>query len=144
MAFLRTLLVVANLYAALDEDGEPAGAVRRPEMRSLFVGAEQRPADPKKPSNVPKYDFSADPVEVPDLPAYRHYLRTGELLPGDEKTAKKVGLKFRPVADELAERAERAAADFEAHYGERPAWALAPAPASAAELPPVLAPASAS
>ena len=96
-----TLSVVVNPYTALDADGDPAGYVLRVDLRRhsskpLLLGAERVLVD-----GAIKVRHSLDPVTVPDLPAYRRHLRTGELLSADEATARAAGVPWRPVAEAL-------------------------------------------
>lgn len=119
----KPLSVLPNRYAALDEDGDPAGYVLRVDLRRhsskpLLLGATRVVRDGKI-----KVEHVDEPVSVPDLPAYRRMLKTGELLAGDEPTARAAGLPFVPLAEALERCRQRAITDHQAHTGQLPAWA---------------------
>jgi hypothetical protein len=126
----KTLLVFPNPYLSLDEDGHPAAFVVRVDFRPNLVGARRGPARFK--GGPPSYSYDEQPTELPDLPEYRHFLRTGELIAANPATAQLAGLPgpFREPAAVLAESAERAAKRFEEEHGEPPPFA-APAAAEA-------------
>lgn len=117
------LTVVPNPYTSLDADGDPCGYVHRVDLRALsskpiLLGAERYLKDGRV-----KIRVSPDPVEIPDLPAYRRMLKTGELLPVDEATSRRAGLPWVPLEERLAKHRAAAAVRHQAHHGERPSWA---------------------
>lgn len=122
---MKTLLVAPNPYLVLDEDGDPCGYVlrvdlRRQSSRPILLGAQRVLRNGKL-----KVSFSDEPQQVPDLPAYRRHLRTGEILPADPSTARIVGLPWVPLADALARHREASALRFLAETGDLPPWAAA-------------------
>ncbi len=125
-----TLYVVANPFCSLDSDGDPSGVANRADLRGQLVGAL---LDLKRSKDgALKYLFSADPVPLPDMQPHRKFLRTGQLLPADEKTAKLCGIEFVPPAVALERAKDRAATEYLAAYGELPPFAEhAEAPAAA-------------
>lgn len=119
---VKELRVVVNRYAALDGDGDPAGTVSNVHRRGGLVGAQRE----MRGGSV-KIVYQDEPTALPNLPAYRAALRTGELLAADEPTARVAGRDFVPVAVALASAASAAAARHLAECGELPAWARPPA-----------------
>jgi hypothetical protein len=126
-----TLHVVANPYCALDADGEPSGVAYRADLRGQLVGAL---IDHKRSKDgALKYEFSTDALPLPDMPAHRVLLRTGQILPADAATARVCGIGFTQPSAALAAAKERAALEWLAAYGELPPFAehaesIAPAP----------------
>lgn len=136
MPALKTLRVVPNPYTALDADGDPCGYVLRTDLRRLSKKPILLGAQRILRNGAIKVQVDAEPVEVPDIAAYRTHLRNGEILPADEATARRCGLLWTPPAEALATRRERAALDHLAATGDLPAWATAPAAAPAPTDPP--------
>lgn len=129
------LLVAPNPHASLDDDGDPCGYVLRVDLRRLsakpiLLGAQRVVRD-----GAMKIEYTLAPVEVDDLPAYRKALRSGELFPGDEATARRVGVPWLPLDAQHAAAAVRAADAYQARFGVRPAWAVAPDPTPPADAP---------
>lgn len=120
----RTLRVVANPYASLDHEGNPAGAFPVEGAPTVYVGAV--PKHDVKPRgaaflgrNITTiWEFSSEEVEVPDTPYYRGGLRDGAILPADEYTASKVGLQFATPSAALGKRKAEAAKRFHDMNGE--------------------------
>lgn len=120
------LAVHPNPYASLDEDGDPCGYVLRVDLRSskpvlLHARRVMRGGRVKV-----AYDEGA--TTVPDLPAYRRFLATGQILPADEETARRAGVPWEPVDDALARHRAIALERFRAGTGHIPSWAQAPDP----------------
>lgn len=115
---VKELRVVVNKFAALDGDGDPAGTVSNVHRRGGLVGAQRE----MRGGSV-KIAYQDEPTTLPNLPAYRAALRTGELLAADEATARVAGRPFVPVDKALASAADVAAARHLADCGELPAWA---------------------
>lgn len=138
----RTLSVHPNPYCALDADGDPCGVVPRADLRSILIGARldlERSSDERQ-----KYLFDVETlVELPDDPAHRNALRSGDLLPADERTARLCGLTFLPLAQQLELAKKGAAARWLAETGVLPPFAAAPIDPPAAPAPAPSAPASA-
>lgn len=130
-----SLLVVANPYCALDEDGNPVGALPRADVGGgRLVGAVRSVDD----AGNRALTFSDKAEAVPDLVIFRRWLRHGEILCGDAATAAEVGIPWVPVADALAASREAAVARFQAATGRLPAFAIPttpPAPAAAETTP---------
>jgi hypothetical protein len=143
------LVVVANPFCALDDDGDPSGAVTRSDIHERRIGA-TLDTERSKASGICKYTFTDAPETLPDSAAHRSYLRSGEVIPADEATAALVSRKFVPVADVLAAAKARAIAEYRAAYGVDPACAKAPlqtapaTPTPAPSAPAAIAPARAS
>lgn len=116
-----TLHVVSNPFCSLDADGDPSGIANRADIRGDLVGALLDHKNSK--DGALKYVFSTDVVPLPDMPPHRKLLRTGQLLPADEKTAKLCGLVFKQPTAALAAAKERAALEYLAAYGELPPFA---------------------
>lgn len=131
----KTLLVVANPYAALDAAGNPAGLVPKDPSTSRdgsHVGATRRITSVEKvaknelrsPNVTTEITFSSEPVEVPSTEYYRRKIRRGELLAADQSTATAANLeKFVPPAKALAAAKKAAVDDYIATHGELPACA---------------------
>ncbi len=126
----RTLNVVANPWMHIDSQGRPAGAcpMDLPPGVQGFVGASVSREHTKilrKGSHYQDHvqdtvwEFDLSPQVVPDTPYYRGRLRTGEILPADEKAARAAGhASFTKPEDALAKARERAIAEFDAAYGK--------------------------
>lgn len=122
---MKTLLVLLNKYAALDDDGDPAAYVLRVDLRSqsakpILLGATRVIRAGKL-----KVDFTDEPVSVPDLGTYRRMIKTGELLAADEATAAAARVPWVPLSEQIELHRQRAIATFQAHHGQPPAWAAA-------------------
>jgi hypothetical protein len=123
MARVVFLLVFPNPFAALDSDGEPAAVLPRVDLPGALVGA--RVDHERSRDGALKYFFDlSQPVQLPDLPAYRAALRSGDLLPANEATARLVGRPFVAPPDALREAEERAAARWRAETGEDPPFVV--------------------
>lgn len=141
-----TLCVLPNPYAALDAKGRPAAAFPLEGLsgRDRYLGAQIDEARTKKIQRVVFHPAgyvhekgagdaelvaawaALEPLTVADTAYYRMALRRGDdVLPGDEETARKVGLPDgTPVGREaLAVAAAKAEAKFRARYGVAPAIA---------------------
>lgn len=128
----RTLSVVANPWLHIDVQGRPCAACPMdvPPGRKAFVGARVSPELTKilKKGNPlagqdhvqdTVWEFDLSPQTVPDTPYYRHCLRTGEILPADEKAAQAAGhAKFVKPDVALAEARKVAIAAFNAREGD--------------------------
>lgn len=130
--FETTVRVVANPYHRLDHKGRPCCAVPLEPVafggHLGFVGA----TVDRKATTAPKaekgalftprqetvFSFSEKPVTVLRTPYYQDELKSGSLLPADEAAAKFAGVKFRPVAQAIAETKKASEAEFEREYGE--------------------------
>jgi len=135
----KTLLLVANPWAAIDSEGRPCGACRRDPVEDNaalgHIGARLE-ADLIRPGSVrkigkreqiteqPVYDrrwvFDPNPVKLPNTAYYRD--RAGkapyELFPSDEKTARYLGYKsFTSVADLIEAHRKLRVAEFDAQHG---------------------------
>lgn len=126
------LLVHPNPFAALDVDGNPAGAFQEEGAPGVYIGAtlvtdgpEPPPGDVLSGAATPptrRFLFEAGEVSVPATSHYLYALRTGELLPADERTAREAGIaKFVPHEEALKAARKRAIADFKAAHGYEPA-----------------------
>lgn len=120
------LKAIACPYGALNHNGHAQARVQifdAPPGRC--VGAALC-LDMSKAHKVAHYRFSEEPVEIvcSDPAAYAHYRRAfedGDLIAADEATAKKLALgKFRDPKAVLAERRDRAIAEWKAQHGEAP------------------------
>lgn len=129
MARAIVLHVLPNPFAALDSDGDPAAALPRVDLPSLLVGA--RVDLERSRDGATKFLFDLQrPVQLPDLPAYRSALRSGDLLPADEATARLVGCPFVAPEEALRQARALAAARWRAETGEDPPFAASPPEAS--------------
>lgn len=123
MARILVLLVMPNPFAALDSDGEPAAVFPRVDLPNLLVGA--RVDHERSKDGAAKFFFDlSKPVQLPDLPTYRNALRSGDLLPANEATARLVGRPFVPPEEALREAEMRAAARWRAETGEDPPFVV--------------------
>lgn len=127
-----TLLVVANPYCSLDADGEPSGVANRADIRGDLIGCVLDRARSK--DGALKYSFTDEPVALPDMQPHRKLLRTGQIFPADEKTARLVGIPFVPPADALAHAKDRVAVEYFATYGELPPFAEQPDTSAPAQV----------
>lgn len=123
-----TLAVCPNPYTSLDEDGDPCGYVLRVDLRGLSARPVLLHARRVMRGGKPKVDFDEGATTVPDLPAYRRFLVTGQILAADEATARRAGIPWEPVDEALARHRAAALARFQADTGSLPSWAQAPAP----------------
>ena len=136
----KTLMLVANPWAAIDDEGRPCGACRRDPVEDNpklgYIGAVLKvevvsPGSVRKigkheqvteaPGQIRTWEFSADPVRVPNTAYYRD--RAGrapfELFPGDETTARYLGYKnFKSSADLVAAHRALRISEFDAQHGE--------------------------
>lgn len=123
-----TLLVVANPYCALDEEGNPVGALRRTDLGpEALIGAVRSVA----PDGTRTLVWLDEPKAIPANQTHRRWLQHGEILPADEATAREVGIAFVPVAEALAKAKANAAKAFQQATGRLPPFAEA-APAKPA------------
>jgi hypothetical protein len=136
----RTLMLVANPWAAIDAEGRPCGACRRDPVEDNpalgFIGATLQ-AELIRPQTVRKvgrkeqvverakhdltFEFTSTPVCVPNTAYYRDRAAKlpYELFPGDKRTADYLGYKDFVSADKLIEAAKKVAvATFDAESGE--------------------------
>lgn len=136
----KTLMLVANPWAAIDEQGRPCGACPRDpaedngklgyvgarvEAKVIKPGSSRRIGGKNVPVEFPEHDrtwvFNPEPVCVPNTGFYRD--RAGklpyELFPGDARTAAYLGYReYVPAAKLIeAERLKRIA-EFDAQHGE--------------------------
>lgn len=151
------LRVRANPFHTIDHLGRPAGLVPKevtggPTGAMSYVGARLAKTEPADiPGNEPPikgeqrqlvevrtWEFSPDAVEVLITPYYLRAIADGDLLADDAFTASKAGIAFVPPADALAAARAKAVANWNATYGEDPAFVSDPAWA----LPAVSAPSS--
>jgi hypothetical protein len=129
--FQKNIRVVSNPFSSLDHKARPCGIVLlEPESgyaSSGYIGARISRAttvtvapsgDLRGNRQDTVFDFDATPVEVKATPYYLGFLRSGALLPADEKSAAVAGVKFRPVAEAMAATKAAAAAEFDRLYGE--------------------------
>jgi len=125
------LMVLPNPWHTVDHFGRPAGAFPRERHANTlghqgYVGAvavtttpEPRAAgDLRSPEQDTCWQFSKEPVSVPDNKYYRDALRSGELLPGDLKSARAAGLEHREYASLIAAAKIAAEAKWRAAFGE--------------------------
>lgn len=134
MARTPVLLVFPNPFAALDSDGDPAAVFPRVDLPSLLVGA--RVDHERSKDGATKFFFDlSKPVQLPDLPTYRNALRSGDLLPADEATARLIGRPFVPPQQALREAELRAAARWRAETGEDPPFIVKEREGAAIEGP---------
>lgn len=137
MPALPPLCVVPNPYASLDDDGDPVGYVLRVDLRRVTGKPMMLGARRVMVAGKPKIEHSPDPVQVPDLPAYRAHLRAAAILPADAATARRAGVPWVPVEAALAAAKDAAAARYLATFGVSPSWAAPAAdPTPAAEATP--------
>lgn len=128
------LFVAPNPFSSLDADGDPCGYVLRVDLRRLsskpmLLGARRELREGK-----PKIVYDLEPVEVPDLPAYRRMIKTGELLAADEATALRAGVPWMPLHQQLDQARAIAADRYKAHHGALPSWAAPPSTPTAEAL----------
>lgn len=134
MARTPVLLVFPNPFAALDSDGDPAAAFPRVDLPNLLVGA--RVDHERSKDGATKFFFDlSKPVQLPDLPTYRNALRSGDLLPADEATARLIGRPFVAPQKALQEAEMRAAARWRAETGEDPPFIVKEREGAAIEGP---------
>lgn len=128
---LATLDVYANPYHSLDHLGRPAGVCPRERQPTTlghagYVGATPATTEPTKrgrddhrsPDQDTCWQFSKEKIRVEDTPYYRKAIRSGELLPASESTAKKVGgVEFLPHDAAIAKAKAEAFKAFEASIG---------------------------
>lgn len=120
-----SLLVVANPYCALDEDGNPVGALPRADVGGgRLIGA----AWEVSPDGARRLAFASEPERLPDVVTFRRWLQHGEIFPADEATAREVGLEWKPVAQALDAAKKAACASFQAAKGRPPAFAIPTTP----------------
>jgi hypothetical protein len=93
------LMVLPNPAAATDENGEPCAAVQfENSSGSMWVGAQIDFARSKAEGRT-RFTFDTTrPVQVPCTAYYMRKLIDGDLLPADEATAKRAGLKLPATA----------------------------------------------
>lgn len=137
MAKLQTLNVYANPYTFLNADAEPMGVFpwdpQGDNPQRGFVGATLKaeitekypPGDGRTQRQRNTFDFSHDPVLIPDTPHYRHAIRHGELIVADEATAKTLGVDFADPEKVLADHKATALKHWAAAHGEAPPELLA-------------------
>lgn len=134
----QTLLVWANPWHATDHFGRPAGHVSRERTGSTpghpgYIGCEivaSAPIEVEKgsaasPDQDTCWHFSRDAVKVLDNGFYRSKVRSGEVFPADEATAKKCRtpdylISFRPLDECVAVAKAEAFAKWRAAFGEDP------------------------
>ena len=136
----KTLMLVANPWAAIDEQGRPCGACPRDtvedngalgyvgarlEAKLIKAGSYRRVGNKDVILEHPEHDrtwvFATEPVRVPNTGFYRD--RAGkspyELFPGDAKTAAYLGYRDFVSAEKLiAEHRALRIAEFDAQHGE--------------------------
>ena len=121
------LSIVPNPFGAeLDGDGDPCCYVHRVDLRRhsakpILLHAQRVLRDGKV-----KVTYEEGAVEVPDLPAYRRLLRTGQILPATPATAALVGMVWEPVEEALARYRAIRIKQFLATTGRLPPWAATP------------------
>jgi hypothetical protein len=135
----KTLLLVANPWAAIDEQGRPCGACPRDPAedngalgyvgarvtaRLLKAGSSKRVGTKDVPLEYPEHDrtwvFNPDPVRVPNTGFYRD--RAGklpyELFPGDAQTAAYLGYRdFTSAAKLIEAEKQKRIAEFDDQHG---------------------------
>jgi len=138
----QTLKVVPNPYGAIDHNGQPCCAVmchqgeHVPRGTIRYVGANivdaaiVRPAVEVSIGGVVHqtqpadheivWEFSAEPVDVPNIPYYvEHITRNADLIAADVTTAKLCGIsQFVEPSKLLAQSKEAARAEWDAQHGE--------------------------
>lgn len=113
MAKAIALLVLANPYLFLHDDGEPGCVVHSvaahdPDNRRLGARLRVTPTFKAAPHSgqhdrqETRHDYDHDPFPLPDLAEYRKAIRSGELFAADEKTAKEVGIEWVPLDKQIA------------------------------------------
>ena len=136
----KTLMLVANPWAAIDAEGRPCGACRRDPAEDNpalgHIGAKLnvtviKPGSVRKigrheqvteqPTEDRAWEFDPNPVRVPNTAYYRD--RAGrvpyELFPGDINTARYLGYKdFTSAADLIDAHRKLRIAEFDAQHGE--------------------------
>ncbi len=143
----KFLKVVANPYCALDHEGVPCGAypfdpehgagamrnvgarIDTARTRVLVKGHEMPFKGRKYPlsgggAQRTFWAYDLSPQDVPDCAHYRAGIRSGDIFPGDEATARAVGATWRLPAEALSEAREEAIATWRANSGEDPAFDL--------------------
>lgn len=135
----KTLMLVANPWAAIDAEGRPCGACRRDPAEDNpalgFVGAEliatliapgsiRKIGKHEQVTEAPTWErqwvFNPNPVKVPNTAYYRDRTAKApnELFPGDEKTAVYLGFKgFTSAADLIEAHRKLRVAEFDAQHG---------------------------
>ena len=129
------LSVLPNRFISLDDDGDPCGYVLRVDLRQqsskpILLGAQRVLRNGKL-----KVEFDDEPTELPDLPASRRMLKSGELLAANEPTARRAGLSWKPLDEQIARARAVAAARYQAHHGTAPSWADPTLTPTTAEAP---------
>lgn len=136
----KTLMLVANPWAAIDANGRPCGACRRDpvednaalgyigarlESQLIAPGSVRKVGRHEQVVEYPRYErewvFDPNPVRVPNTAYYRDRTAKAphELFPGDAQTAKYLGFKSFNSAAELIEAHRRLRiAEFDAQHGE--------------------------
>jgi hypothetical protein len=145
---MRFLQVLPNPYRTLDADGNPTHAfpcsIKHAGNMPMYVGAKYKLVPSGDPSTLgvnagkvafaintgrPKervraaYEFSFEPVDVPDEEHYRRGIRSGDIIAANEATARRSGVPFRNHAEVLAGERKAAADQFKRERGALPAWA---------------------
>lgn len=145
-----SLRVVPNPYRHIDHNGYPAAAFPRDFQssagRRLYVGAsldreaavvhERRgEGDPRAPTReTNRWRFRLEPVDIEDTPHHRMGIRSGSLLPADERTHRLVlkSAKYIGWETRLEEAKTKAVAMWKReHSGDEPAFLSAPSAAAA-------------
>ena len=138
----QPLLVLPNPYGMVDHNGQPCLAVKMaspehvPYGTHRYVGAkivdavEVRPAVETRVGDVVHqtapadheitWEFSSEPVEVPDIGYYReHISRNGDLIAANKYTAERCGItKFTDPKAFLAAAKELAKKQWDTQHGE--------------------------
>ena len=133
MAKLRTLSVVPNPFLAHDSDGRPCSvAYRSDTARPEPIGAT---ITGETSDGELIYQFTSEPVSLPDKAEHRKLFHGRQILPADEATARLVGVPFVPVATALATARAEAAARYLAETGEASEFLTPSTPAPVAPSP---------
>lgn len=131
---LKMLLVLANPWLYIDHKGRPAGVVPKEPSAGTndsreFVGAKLCPKRTRITKKLGRGElrsapqdtvwlFAKEPVKVPNTPYYRRHVQRGDLVAGDEATAKACGVKFEDPSKRLAALKDAAVDRFDSDYGK--------------------------
>ncbi|MGN6103713.1 MAG: hypothetical protein ACTHU0_01285 [Kofleriaceae bacterium] len=124
------LRVVPNPFAApLDQHGRPCGFVRHDpdhpaaqeyigaRMVREVIGNRRPPNHPQATRLDSRLHYDLTPRPIVDTSYHRKRVRDGDLLPADDATARRCGVKFEPPAKRLASLEEAAIAEYAGRCG---------------------------
>ncbi len=139
---LKTLLVFANPYAAIDHNGIPSGScpsdpehgggslrwpgavIDQDLTKAEILHWEHRGA--RSPDQTTRFKFSTEPERIVDTQHHRMCLRCGDLIAADEATAKAGQKDFvKPMAALRAAR-DLSIMKYRAEQGHDPAFVSDP------------------